>query len=95
MADITIEIAYGTAAKQKLYHLTLPQGSTARQAVCAAAPTIAADFPEAHTQTAPLGIFGKAVKDDHLLQNGDRIEIYRPLLADPKEARRKRAAAKR
>jgi len=43
-------------------------------------------------EDAPLGIFGKAVKDSHILREGDRVEIYRPLQADPKEARRKRAA---
>ncbi|MFC2506885.1 MAG: RnfH family protein, partial [Kingella sp. (in: b-proteobacteria)] len=45
--------------------------------------------------TAPLGIFGKAVKDDYILRENDRIEIYRPLVADPKEARRKRVSNKK
>lgn len=92
MADLTIEVAYGTASAQKLYRLTLTEGSTAREAALAA--NIVADFPEAQPQTAPLGIFGKTVKDDHPLRDGDRVEVYRPLLADPKDARRKRAAQK-
>jgi hypothetical protein len=49
-------------------------------------------FPEIDTQNCDLGIFGKAVAEDYELQDGDRIEIYRPLIADPKEIRRQRAA---
>ena len=45
--------------------------------------------------TAPLGIFGKRVKDDTVLRDGDRIEVYRPLVADPKDARRKRVLQKK
>ena len=90
MADIEIEVAYGTAEKQRLYRFRLPPNATARQAALAA--PVLADFPEAAPATAPLGIFGKAVKDEHILRDGDRVEIYRPLQADPKEARRRRAA---
>lgn len=90
MADMEIEVAYGTAEKQQLYRFRLPPNATARQAALAA--PILRDFPEADPATAPLGIFGKAVKDDAPLQEGDRVEVYRPLLADPKEARRRRAA---
>ena len=86
--EITIEVAYGTAEQQRLYRFRLPANSTARQAALAA--PVLNDFPEAQPHTAPLGIFGKAVKDS--LREGDRVEIYRPLQADPKEARRKRAA---
>lgn len=88
--EITIEVAYGTAEQQRLYRFRLPANSTARQAALAA--RVLADFPEAAPATAPLGIFGKAVKDEHILRDGDRVEIYRPLQADPKEARRKRVA---
>lgn len=90
MADINIEVAYGTAEKQRTYRLTLPAGSTARQAALAA--PVCADFPAADPAAAPLGLFGKSVADNHILSEGDRVEIYRPLVADPKEARRKRAA---
>ena len=88
--EITIEVAYGTAEQQRLYRFRLSANSTARQAALAA--PVLADFPEAAPATAPLGIFGKAVKDEHILCDGDRVEIYRPLQADPKEARRKRVA---
>ena len=64
---------------------------TAREAVRLS--PLAADFPDADLN-APLGIFGRQVKDDTVLQNGDRVELYRPLKADPKEARRRRVAQK-
>lgn len=92
MAEITVEVVYGTADKQRCYTLVLPEPSSARQAVNAT--PILFDFPEAQPNNAPLGVFGKRVADDYPLRDGDRVEVYRPLLADPKEARRKRAAAK-
>ncbi|MFC3875525.1 RnfH family protein [Neisseria musculi] len=88
---VEIEIAYGTAQKQLLQTLRVPAGTTAREAVLQS--RIAQEFPGADVQDAPLGIFGKAVKDHTVLRDNDRVEVYRPLLADPKEARRKRAAA--
>ena len=84
-----IEVAYGTADAQVLYRLNLADGCTAREAVRLS--PLAADFPDADLN-APLGIFGRQVKDDTVLQNGDRVELYRPLLIDPKTARRRRAA---
>lgn len=90
--QIHIEVVYGNEQKQKLYSLTLPENSTARQAVLYS--PILTDFPEADL-SAPVGIFGKRVKDETVLQTGDRVELYRPLIADPKEARRQRAARKK
>ena len=87
-----IEVAYGTADAQVLYRLNLADGCTAREAVRLS--PLAADFPDADLN-APLGIFGKRVKDDTVLHDGDRIEIYRPLVADPKDARRKRVLQKK
>ncbi|MGF6148278.1 Uncharacterised protein family (UPF0125) [Kingella potus] len=88
---IEIEIAYGTAETQFLQCLTVPAGTTARQALLQSG--LAAAFPQADL-SAPLGIFGRQVKDDTPLRGGDRVELYRPLAADPKEARRRRAARK-
>lgn len=88
---VEIEIAYGTAEKQLLQILRVPAGTTAREAVLKS--RIAEEFPDADVQNAPLGIFGKAVKDDTVLRGQDRVEVYRPLLIDPKEARRKRVGA--
>lgn len=82
-----IELAYGHTDRQALYRFTVADGTTARQAV--AQSPVLQDFPEADVN-APVGIFGKIVKDDTVLHDGDRVELYRPLLADPKEARRKR-----
>lgn len=85
---LEIEIVYGTAEKQILRSIRIEQGATARMAVLQSG--LDKDFPELDLNAAPLGIFGKRVKDDFLLRERDRIEIYRPLLIDPKEARRKR-----
>ncbi|MDO4640569.1 MAG: RnfH family protein [Neisseria sp.] len=92
MDEINVEVVYGTANKQHLQCLRVPSGTTARQAVLQSGMTEL--FPQADLLNAPLGIFGKAVKDDTVLRDKDRVEIYRPLLLDPKEARRLRAAQK-
>ncbi|OSI07200.1 Protein rnfH [Neisseria animaloris] len=89
---VEIEIAYGTSEKQLLETMQVEEGTTARQAVLQS--RIAAEFPDAHVEKAPLGIFGKAVKDDTVLRDKDRVEVYRPLLIDPKEARRLRVQPK-
>lgn len=92
MANIMIEVAYADEKVQKIYTLTLPENSNARQAVQQS--PIAQDFPQADL-TAPIGIFGKKVKDETRLQTGDRVELYRPLIADAKEARRQRIQKKK
>ena len=85
---LEIEVVYGLPGKQVLKKMNVQNGCTAREAVCQSA--LDEIFSELDLQTAPLGIFGKSVKDETLLRDKDRIEIYRPLLIDPKEARRKR-----
>ncbi|MHB0842005.1 RnfH family protein [Stutzerimonas nitrititolerans] len=89
---IAIEVVYARADKQKLLRLTVPQGTTVR--VAAVQSGMEAHFPELDLATAPLGIFGKAVAkpDERVLEEGERVEIYRPLIADPKEVRKQRAA---
>ena len=86
---LEIEVVYGLPGKQVLKKMNVQNGCTAREAVCQSG--LDEIFSELDLQTAPLGIFGKSVKDETLLRDKDRIEIYRPLLIDPKEARRKRA----
>ena len=86
-----IEVAYALLQKQKIYLLEVTEGITAREAVQLA--PISADFPHADLAGSKLGIFGKAVADNQVLREGDRVEIYRPLIADPKEVRKQRAAA--
>ncbi len=86
-----IEVAYALADKQKIYVLHVEEGTTARQA--AELAPVAEDFPNSDVAKSKLGIFGKMVPDNQLLRQGDRVEIYRPLIADPKEIRKQRAAA--
>jgi uncharacterized protein len=88
-ADIMVEVAYALPERQAILRLQVPSGTTAREAVQRSA--ISTQFPDAAVERCPLGIFGKAVPDGQVLEAGDRVEIYRPLIADPKEARRARA----
>lgn len=88
---ITIEVVYGLPAEQVLLTLAVPAGTTVREA--ARLSGLAGRFPEIDIGQAPLGVFGKLEKDPdaRVLRAGERVEIYRPLLIDPKEARRLRA----
>lgn len=86
---LEIEIVYGLADRQVLKNMTVTEGTTVREAALQSGLEV--EFPELDLKQAPLGIFGKVVKDETVLRDGDRIEVYRPLLIDPKEARRKRA----
>lgn len=89
---INIEVAYAEPGKQSLLAFQVACGTTARQAVLQSAlPT---EFPHVDFAAAPIGIFGKKVKDSAPLREGDRVEVYRALLIDPKENRRRKAAAK-
>ncbi len=90
--QIEIEVVYGLAHKQKLVSIKVDQGTTVRQG--AELSGLNKEFPELNIGESKLGIFGKAVRspDAELLKEGDRIEIYRPLLIDPKAARANRAA---
>jgi putative ubiquitin-RnfH superfamily antitoxin RatB of RatAB toxin-antitoxin module len=92
-AQITVEVAYALPNKQLIKTLEVPVGTTAHQAVKLSA--IAEAFDAAIPEDGPLGIFGKAVANEHVLREGDRVEIYRPLIADPKEVRKERAAKAR
>ena len=86
---LDVEVVYAMADKQVLLPLRVSDGTTARQAVLQSG--MEKHFPEVDFAAAPLGVFGKVVKDDAVLRQHDRVEIYRPLLIDPKEARRRRA----
>lgn len=89
---VEIEVVYAAEDRQVLLTVAVPVGTSLRAAVQACA--IAAQFPGLVLADCPLGVFGKVVADADVraVQPGDRIEIYRPLLADPKEVRRLRAA---
>lgn len=87
--NIRIEVACATPEKQWVDALEVKTGCTAQQAV--ALSGIADAFPGLALGDCTLGVFSKVVDGGYVLQEGDRVEIYRPLLLDPKEARRQRA----
>ena len=87
MADeIAIEVCYALPGAQRVLSLRVPAGSTARRAVVLSC--IDGLFPEIDAASCPLGVFGTAVADEYRLEDGDRLEVYRPLENDPMEARR-------
>jgi len=86
---LRIEVAYALREEQVLLELEMAGGATARQAVERSG--ILQRFPEIDLARAGLGIFGRVVSPDTPLRDGDRVEIYRPLVADPKQARHARA----
>ena len=88
-AGICIEIAYAMPGKQIILNLTVRPGTTAGEAIDQS--DIKNEFSEMKIDPAGIGIFSRKVALDHVLREGDRIEIYRPLIADPKEVRRERA----
>jgi putative ubiquitin-RnfH superfamily antitoxin RatB of RatAB toxin-antitoxin module len=88
-APLRIEIAYAEPQRAIVKTLRLPAGSCVADALRLAA--LDPDFSGVDLANSPLGIFGRLARRDQVLREGDRIEIYRPLAADPKEARRARA----
>ena len=87
---IPVEVAYATPERQLILEVMVPAGSEARDAVMAS--TIDRYFPDLDREQADLAIWGKLARPGQKLEAGDRVEILRPLIADPKEGRRKRAA---
>lgn len=85
-----VEVAYALPQKQEVLSLKIRSGTLVSEAI--ARSGILRDFPEIDLASAKVGIYGKQVKLDAVLRDKDRIEIYRPLIADPKEIRKKRAA---
>ncbi|QOJ24114.1 MAG: RnfH family protein [Gammaproteobacteria bacterium] len=88
-ALMQVEIAYALPQVQVLQKLDVPPGCTVEQAIRSCG--ILQQFPEIDLAKNKLGIFGKITQLQVVLQPHDRIEIYRPLIIDPKEARRLRA----
>ena len=87
---INVEVAYALPDKQQIIALQVTAGTTAYEAIVQSG--IVGKFEGIDIESDPMGIFGKAVKPkDHVLKAGERVEIYRPLIADPKEARKARA----
>jgi putative ubiquitin-RnfH superfamily antitoxin RatB of RatAB toxin-antitoxin module len=88
--EILIEVAYALPQKQMIIPIKVKAGVTAEEAIKASG--IIKKFPEINLNINQIGIFGKLTQLDHVMRERDRIEIYRPLIADPKEIRRQRAA---
>lgn len=87
---ISIEVCYALADKQALVKLSLPAGATLQQALEASG--LLEKHPEIDLKKNKFGVFAKLSKLDAVLRDKDRVEIYRPLIADPKEVRKQRAA---
>lgn len=87
---IHVEVAYALADQQVILDLDVPLGTTAEQAVVESG--VLDTFSDIDLEKNKLGIFGKLTKKTTELKQGDRVEIYRPLIADPKEVRRQREA---
>lgn len=87
---LQVDVVYALPAKQEIVKVKLPAGSTLKQAVEASG--LLARYPEIDLAKNKFGIFAKLSKLDSALRDRDRVEIYRPLIADPKEVRKQRAA---
>lgn len=86
---IAVQVAYALPESQRVYAVSVPDGATVSDAIQASG--VLADHPALDLGAHRIGVFGKAVAADRPVRDGDRVEIYRPLQADPKEARRRRA----
>ena len=87
--NIKVEVLYALPHEQTLLHVGVPQGTTLADAVKISG--ILEKHPEIDLATNKTGIFGKLSKSDTVLREKDRVEIYRPLIADPKEVRKRLA----
>ena len=87
---ITVEVAHARPERQLILVVEVPAGATLEQAIRASG--ILEQFPDIDLAGSKVGVFGKLGKPGDILQEGDRVEIYRPLIADPKEVRKQRAA---
>jgi len=88
-SEIIVEVAYALPNNQLIMPIKVNAGITAEQAIKASG--ILAKFPEIDLAVNKIGVFGKLSKLDAILRHLDRVEIYRPLIADPKEVRKQRA----
>ena len=87
---MTVEVAYALPDKQMILEIEVPAGTTVLEA--AQQSGIASKFEGVDLENAKFGIFGLVVASKQVLHEGERVEIYRPLIADPKEVRKARAA---
>lgn len=90
---IEVEVVYALPQEQVVVRLELEEGATVEAAICASG--LLARYREIDLATQKVGIFGRVVGLEEVLRGRDRVEIYRPLIADPKEARKKRVQGRR
>ncbi len=86
--EINVSVAYADPDQQVWLRLKVPEGSTVRDAIQRSA--LLDRFPQIDLSGQKVGIFGRFVKLDNRLEEGDRVEIYRPIIADPKTVRRRK-----
>lgn len=89
---LQVYVIYATPQDEFIHPMRVAPGTTIGQAIEASG--VLARFPEINLVTQPVGIYGKKKTLETALRERDRVEIYRPLVADPKDSRRKRAAKK-
>jgi putative ubiquitin-RnfH superfamily antitoxin RatB of RatAB toxin-antitoxin module len=87
--ELRVEVAYGTPARQLICAVRVAPGTTVEQAIRASG--VLEEFPDIDLARNAIGVYGERVTLADRVRDGDRVEIYRALLADPKEARRQRA----
>lgn len=92
MGEVRVQVCYARSDVQCLRELSLPSGSTLQAAVEQSG--VLREFPEIDLAVFRVGVYGKLKTLDTVLREHDRVEIYRHLIADPKESRRKRAVKK-
>jgi putative ubiquitin-RnfH superfamily antitoxin RatB of RatAB toxin-antitoxin module len=90
MAEIRVQVCYPSVPQPVLREVVLAAGSTLSDALLASG----IEAPGLDLEACPVGVFGKKKARDTVLREGDRVEIYRPLVADPKDARRRRVGRK-
>ncbi len=86
---INIELVFATSDKQRLNSVAIRSGTTAREAIVQSGA--GGEYPGFDLSRCPLGIWGRVVADNRILVEGDRLEVYRPLRRDPRDARRELA----
>ena len=89
---IQVSVVFAAEREQRICEIEIPTGTTLLQAVVLS--KLDDEFPDDELLSAAKGIFGKRCPDDYILKANDRIEIYRPLIIDPREARRQRVTKK-
>jgi putative ubiquitin-RnfH superfamily antitoxin RatB of RatAB toxin-antitoxin module len=87
---IDIEVAYALPGRQRVVSLQVQRDAAVRDILDLSG--LKAEFPELDLRHCPVGVYGREVGEDYVIRAGDRIEIYRPLKRDPREARRELAA---